>query len=363
MKKIAIACTAAVLLPVASPAAEQEYVTYIKPLYTTRLKDSQGGYNQMMSKMKVSFEMLNTGLRNSQISFEAQMVYPMEVAHIVESPFDEFGSLWNQIRNQDVQGIWTAYTTQGADHLSYFDSVGAGSGLAYVPGEFAFHGGVGNTVFRHEMGHNFGCSHSDGFQTSVGNTIMNGNSIPYFSNPNVTYQGVALGDATHNSAAKITANRPSSAGRRALNVDAATTSATWFMIAKHSSLAVDVQGGATTPGTPIIQWAPHYGANQQWQFNDFSGGASTFERSGSGARFVSFTTNANGTGATLQNWATGKQRYFIEEQPDGFSRVRRDDGTGVLDVPAASQTQGTQLIQYTWGGGNNQRFKPVHKVD
>jgi hypothetical protein len=363
MRKTTIACCAAALLPLLSSAAEQEYVTYVKPLYTTRLKDSQGGYNQMMSKMKVSFEMLNTGLRNSQISFEAQMVYPMEVAHIVESPFDEFGSLWNQIRNQDVQGTWTAYTTQGADHLSYFDSVGAGSGLAYVPGEFAFHGGVGNTVFRHEMGHNFSCSHSDGFQTSVGNTIMNGNSIPYFSNPNVTYQGVALGDATHNSAAKITANRPSSAGRRALNVDAASLSTTWFLIAKHSSQAVDVQGGATSPGTPIIQWSPHYGANQQWKFNDFSGGASTFERSGSGAKFVSFTANANGTGATLQNWATGKQRYFIEEQADGFSRVRRDDGTGVLDVPGASQTQGTQLIQYTWGGGNNQRFKPVQKVD
>jgi hypothetical protein len=363
MNKPHMVLAALMLAPLASYGAEPAYVTYVKPVYTTRLKNSEGGYNQMMSKMKVSFEMLNTGLRNSQISLDVQMAFPMEVTHIVASPFSEFGNLWDQIRNQGAQGIWAAYTNQGADHLSYFDSADAGSGMAYVPGEFAFHGGVGNTVFRHEMGHNFGCHHSDGFQTPVGNTIMNGNSLPYFSNPNITYQGYALGDATHNSSAKITANRPTSAGRRALNVDAATTSTTWSMINKNSSLAIDVNGGSTTPGTSIIQWAPHYGANQQWQFNDFGGGASTFERSGSGARFVSIATNANGTGVTLENWGTGKYRFFIEEQSDGYSRVRRDDGNGVFDVPGGSTSQGVQFIQYDWHGGNNQRFKPVQKVD
>lgn len=361
LNKLSIACSV-MIAPLSLQAAEKSYVTTVKPIYTTQLKDSLGGTNQTISKLKVGLEMLNTAFVNSQVDFEMQMVFPREISRLTDTPMTNLGATWSLIKDNNVQGIYTEYVNQGADHLAYFDSLEVGAGLAFVPGEFSFHGGAGNTVFRHEMGHNLSLSHSDGFQTSVGNTIMNGNSLPYFSNPNVTYQGVALGDATHNSAAKLTTHRPTATQRHLLNVDANTTQATWTFIAKHSSKALDVPGGATTAGTVISQYTPNYGTAQQWQCNDFSGGASTLERSAGTARFASFTANANGTSLTLQNWATGKQRYFIEEQTDGFLRIRRDDGNGVFDVSGASQNNSATVLQWDWSGGNHQKWKPVQSL-
>ncbi|MGN6367424.1 MAG: Ig-like domain repeat protein [Phycisphaerae bacterium] len=84
-----------------------------------------------------------------------------------------------------------------------------------------------NYVLAHELGHNFGARHdtqndpdSGGFQTAHGyrfygnsgvlyHDIMSydpGQTIPYYSNPNVTYGGVPEGAANANAAATIAAN-------------------------------------------------------------------------------------------------------------------------------------------------------------
>ena len=363
MTGVAISATG-LLVTSKSLAAEPAYVTTVKPVYTTRLKDASGGYNQFMSKLKVSFAKLNEGLSNSNISFEAQMVFPQEVPALVANPFNQFSELWNvKIKQEDSHGVWSGFNNQGADHLAYFDSVGTGSGLSFgTATPLTFNGGVGNNVFRHEMGHNFGCPHSSGFQSSQGNTIMNGNSLPYFSGTDVVLNGVTLGDANHNSKGIINGNRQLVTDRGNINVNISVAN-TWFVISKHNGLAVDAAGGSNNAGTAIIQWPLHLGANQQWHFNNFSGGASTFERSGSGARFLTFMNGTNGTGMTMENWAAGKQRFFVEEQPDGYVRIRRDDGNQVMDIPGSSNTHGTQYIQWNWNGGNNQKFKLVQKID
>jgi len=76
-------------------------------------------------------------------------------------------------------------------------------------------------ILGHELGHNFGLKHDDGYHFSAGGrelgTLMRTREVGaghccsddygFYSNPNVMIDGVATGDETHNSAAIITKKR------------------------------------------------------------------------------------------------------------------------------------------------------------
>ncbi|ROL86909.1 chitinase [Pseudomonas sp. NFIX51] len=97
-------------------------------------------------------------------------------------------------------------------------------GWAYVNGRYSINYINGPTVFRHELAHNIGGSHcSDGKSYRFGynngrvGTILCGNQVPYYSNPDLKdSRGVPLGDAQtanmarvwRENAAKISAYAP-----------------------------------------------------------------------------------------------------------------------------------------------------------
>merc|ERR1719462_397309 len=76
-------------------------------------------------------------------------------------------------------------------------------------------------ILGHELGHNFGLKHDDGYHFSAGGrklgTLMRTREVGaghcctddygFYSNPNVMIDGVAAGNETHNSAAIITKKR------------------------------------------------------------------------------------------------------------------------------------------------------------
>jgi Carbohydrate binding domain/Metallo-peptidase family M12B Reprolysin-like len=189
-----------------------DYVIDIKPVYTAEFEQASGGNAQMMSKMQVSFAKINEAFVNSPLPIKANMVYPQKIALPPIKGFTDIGGLQNYLKGQQV---WRDYVAQGADFMHYFEYA-PGSGLAYVNGEFGMSGSVGDNVFRHEMGHNMGCNHSDGFQSATGNTIMNGNQLPWYSNPAHIVSGIAQGDATHNCTGIISRNANGFSNRRQL---------------------------------------------------------------------------------------------------------------------------------------------------
>jgi hypothetical protein len=130
--------------------------------------------------------------------------------------------------NTDLTEINNRNTSAGAFAKQIADQTGADQivliagamqswgGLAYVPGSFSVvaYSQLPYFTLTHELGHNFGCYHdretqvaSDGdgeyhygFRYTSGvrdtGTIMSyarDEIVPYFSNPNVTYNGVVLG--------------------------------------------------------------------------------------------------------------------------------------------------------------------------
>ncbi|MCO3060371.1 hypothetical protein FA246_30240, partial [Pseudomonas aeruginosa] len=94
------------------------------------------------------------------------------------------------------------------------------AGWAYTNGRYSVNAADGPTVFRHELGHNIGGSHcptGQGFNFGYNNgrigTIMCGNQLGYYSNPELKdNQGVPIGDA-------LTANMAQVAGLDAVAVD------------------------------------------------------------------------------------------------------------------------------------------------
>ena len=355
--------TAATLATDLVEAAGPSYITTVKPIYTERFRNSYGGHNQMMSKMKLSFELMNTALRNSNADLEVLMVYPKQISLLYPSDtngFDQFGGSWDKIRNQGAQGIWQEFINDGADYLHHFDAGYAG-GRAFVGGQFAYTGSLGNLIFAHELGHNLGCSHADG--NNAGPSIMSNPWVSpmYFSGPDVYYQGVALTPNNGGIGSKniIKNNRYTAANRGKLNVDAGGPWNVWFLSPKsYEGYALDIDGGYHYGGRLVHKPMSYNEGGQHFRFNNFGGAASTFEQRHNGQMFfTSFVNGYNGTFATQEGWGVGKYRFYCEEQSDGYLRIRRDDGNKVVDVAR----QG--VLQWDWHGGNHQRLKFIQKLD
>ncbi len=92
----------------------------------------------------------------------------------------------------------------GADFkAAIFCSGGGYAGLAFVPGSESINL-VNSKAFKHEIGHNMGGSHCNtnnsdnykfGYNTGTYKTNLCGNNVYYYSNPDVTLDGIVMGDA------------------------------------------------------------------------------------------------------------------------------------------------------------------------
>ena len=152
------------------------------------------------------------------------------------------------------------------------------AGLAWSPGHHSVcQWGSSHYIVAHEMGHNLDCNHdrqtagaADGGDFNYGHrytsssgrdtgTIMSyaGSRVPYFSNPSVTYQGVALGVGAGESKAADNARRirenaaAMASYRAAVNAPEITRQPSGLNVAPGRSITLSV---VATGGTLVYQW-------------------------------------------------------------------------------------------------------------
>ena len=132
-----------------------------------------------------------------------------------------------------------------------------------------------------------------------------------------------------------------------------------------SGKALDVPGGSTANGVPIIQYQPHQGLNQQWELirlyngnylivNDASGKALD-DPGGSKANGVSIIQ--------YQLHGAPNQQWRLVHLPPGpvvgdnyrFNIINVASGKA-LDDPGGSKANGVQIIQYQPHQGLNQQW-------
>ena len=197
-------------------------------VYTPEARSEAGGTNAMIALINLAISETNDAYMQSQVDQEVRLVGTAEMGGYTES-----GSIFTELSRLTTFGdgfLDQAHTLRdlhGADAVDLIVADGGGTcGVAHLMtdpdnsfNQLAFSCTVrscatGYYSFGHELGHNFGSHHNNtgggvpgasylysfGFRTAdnVYRTIMSGSPglrIRRFSNPNITYDGYAMGIA------------------------------------------------------------------------------------------------------------------------------------------------------------------------
>src|SRR2546423_9726334 len=211
---------------------------------TPQSQNASGGQQQINSLISDSIADSNTALWNSHIPLVLRLVHTAQVQYTESGKFDKDLDRLTRPHDGYMDGVHALRNNYGADLVSLFVSDGdlGGSGWELTDlkdktnDEFGFsvvlaaQAAAPYYSLAHELGHNLvathDAQHSDGKgATSFSNgwrfrgkngvlyhDIMSydpGKTIPYFSNPRIKFQNVAIGDAkTADSARTITITAP-----------------------------------------------------------------------------------------------------------------------------------------------------------
>lgn len=132
--------------------------------------------------------------------------------------------------------------------------------------------------------------------------------------------------------------------------------------AKHSGKYLDISGASTSNGAQIIQWQDNGGWNQvfQIQYDEQDGYYRIVNKSTEKCLDVqgdSTSNNADVIQWDVKSSDTANQKFKIEVVESGYYKLTIKHSGKVFDINGASTGNGAHLHQYTWNGGNNQRFK------
>ncbi len=202
-------------------------------VYTAEARTGWGGTNNIMALAQNCIDTTNMSYSNSQMT----PLHQLNLVHAEEVNYTESGSASDDIYAlQDdndglMDNVHPLRDTHGADLVALlvdsFNACGVGF-LAPYDEQYGFTVtdtgcAVGNLSFPHEIGHNMGCHHDrnnagnapfpyaygwrwDGNNGTEYRSVMAyspGSRVPYFSNPDVSYQGVPTGVANSEDNARV----------------------------------------------------------------------------------------------------------------------------------------------------------------
>lgn len=211
-------------------SCQSPYIAYDALIvYSDDSRSAAGGTNAILAQVQMAIDVANQAYANSNISIRVRLVYTAEVAYNESGTFDNHLDRLTDSGDGILDSLHSTRSSFGADTVSLFVndsdpqpggtstaglawcSVNAGSAFSIVNWSAA----AGNLSYPHEIGHNQGCDHDRDngaagcgeYSYSFGHrffgnsfqqwrTVMAyapGTRIPYFSNPNVTFDGVATG--------------------------------------------------------------------------------------------------------------------------------------------------------------------------
>ncbi|MFC9926628.1 RICIN domain-containing protein [Streptomyces sp. NPDC127190] len=136
----------------------------------------------------------------------------------------------------------------------------------------------------------------------------------------------------------------------------------WYVLVnRDSGKVLDDRGAATNDGAPVVQWARHGGANQQWRFIDAGDGYYRLQNRSSG-KVLDDLGWSKSAGSALVQWKDlngTNQQFKLAKSQGGYVRlVNRFSGLAV-DVRNGAKADGADVVQDRDRGGADQQWQLV----
>ena len=182
--------------------------------YTPSALRAAGSVTALEASIQGAVADTETSFRNSRIGHHVRLVAIVPVSQDETTNFDASLNALTSPNDGKWDEVHQLRAKHGADQVTLVVGSSSGSiaGVGWIGGgepqafTVVLFQSIRQYTFAHELGHNLGLNHSDGLESASGRfrTIMaygTQKRIPYFSNPEISYNGVPTGDATHNEAA------------------------------------------------------------------------------------------------------------------------------------------------------------------
>ncbi|MCB0328022.1 MAG: hypothetical protein KDD70_00120 [Bdellovibrionales bacterium] len=198
-------------------------------MYTPEAATYAGGTLAMEALIGQAISLANTSYVNSEVALQLNLVHSAQTA---DNEGEDFPTDLNRLQAAEdgfFDEVHALRNEHSADMVVLMRSPGEYCGIGYSPttvagltgGNFAFSAVGSNCVlnysFQHEVGHNLGLQHdqsnapsttayeaSYGFRWTGTNSVQYrsvmayspGIRVPFFSNPEIAYEGTSTGDST-----------------------------------------------------------------------------------------------------------------------------------------------------------------------
>lgn len=185
-------------------------------VYTPAAASKAGGASAIKALIQTGIADTNKAFANSGVNLTVRLVGVMAMS---QNESGDFSSDLGKLQGK-TDGKWDSVhaerTRLGADQVTLVGSYPNNSvaGIGYIKSSASTAFAIAKVsafsayTFTHELGHNIGLQHSDGYVNSSGGfrTVMAYGSYPRirrFSNPSLTYNGYKTGDSDQNSSSKL----------------------------------------------------------------------------------------------------------------------------------------------------------------
>ncbi|GLW29039.1 RICIN domain-containing protein [Actinoplanes regularis] len=136
---------------------------------------------------------------------------------------------------------------------------------------------------------------------------------------------------------------------------------TWYSVVNvNSGKCVDARAAATTSGTAIQQYTCNGTNAQQYRFETITDRYVRISNRGNSAQVLDVTGVSTADNAPIQTWSYSggaNQQWEPVAEGDGVYHFINHNSGKCLDTPAASRTDGVQLVQYACNGTAAQSFR------